>query len=502
YLLGILSRENGLMVPMFALVYHFALRKKIPWKPFAIYGSIAGIYILMRKLEVIGGMGLKEPVKTSIFERMPGFFVAYASYFKLLIAPFNLHMEYLRPMFSWSDPRAVVGMLLFIATIVVAVLFRKRKPYVTFGILWFLVGLFPVANVFVVVNAYMAEHWLYIPVMGLLMIVAHLLFDLTTKRKALMGPVVVIVTAAGLFLGVRTFQQNKTWLNQIAFYERTREFAPNSGRLHADLGEAYYRVGRVEDARDSTIRAIQLRPTYYAAWSNLGTIYMRLGELAKAIDAYEKSLAIRPNYFNAHFNLGNLYKSKGNYDKAIYHYEQAIGYMPSLTEAYNNLAISYNQKSNLAKQEAVKTQQLGDNKKTRRLLKESKENKEKAIEFYKKGIAMQPKNTKFYNNLASAYSDLGRHKEAVDLYNQALQLEAPAHDKAVIYYNLALGYHRLKDQQNFILAFQNANSIPLQSAPVYQQLSSIYAGAGLKSEAKILQQKAQAFKSNPVKGKP
>ena len=502
YLLGVLSRENGLMVPVFALMYHFAMRKKIPWKPFVIYGTIAVVYIILRKLEILGGMGLKEPTKTSVFERLPGFFVAYSSYFKLLVAPFHLHMEYLRPMFPWSDPRAVLGLLLFVATVAVAIWFRNRKPYVTFGILWFLVGLFPVSNTFVVVNAYMAEHWLYIPVMGLFLIIGHLFADWTVRNKAMLGPVVVIVAGLSLFFGVRTYQQNKTWLNQIAFYERTREFAPNSGRLHADLGEAYYRVGRIEDARDSTIRAIQLRPSYYAAWSNLGTIYMRLGETKKAIDAYEKSLKIRPNYFNAHFNLGNLYKGQQDFDKAIEHYQQAINYMPSLTQAYNNIAISYNQKSLIAKKLAETSRKKGMAEEARRFTKETKQFKLEAIKFYKKGIEIEPTNTKFYNNLASAYSDLGRHQEAEELYKKALALGGSAYDQAVIQYNLALGYHRLKDKKNFTLSFQNANSIPLQSAPVYQQLASIYAGAGLKKEATLLMQKAQQVQSPSAKGHP
>lgn len=481
YVLGILSRENALMVPVFVLIYHFTMRKKFAWRPFLVYAVIAGIYIFMRTNKIIGEMELAEPVKTTILERIPGFFVAYTSYLKMLIAPFHLHMEYLRPMFSMSDPRAVIGGILFLGSLSAVFYFYRKSALITFGLLWFLAGLFPVANVFVVVNAYMAEHWLYVPSMGLFLIAAQGIVSLSRKNNAMTAVMIGVVSAAGLFYGFLTYRQNTTWLNQIDFYERTRKYAPNSGRLHADLGEAYYRVGRVEDSRDSTIRAIQLRPNYYAAWSNLGTIYVRLGEIDKAIEAYKNSLKISPSYFNAHFNLANVYKDREMLDEAIFHYEQALSYMPSLAMAYNNLAICYNQKGNLEKIKGNPAL--------------VKSYKEKAIENYKKGISLEPRNTKFYNNLASALSDLERHQEAVDLYRQALQMGPNTYDQAIISYNLALGYFRLKDTKKFSQAFAEANSIPINSAAIYERLAAIYASSGLTREAGVLQQKAREAKT-------
>ena len=61
YALGILSRENALMAPVFILVYHFAYRKKIHWKAFSAMAIMAIAYIILRVTETIGGMGLKEP---------------------------------------------------------------------------------------------------------------------------------------------------------------------------------------------------------------------------------------------------------------------------------------------------------------------------------------------------------------------------------------------------------------------------------------------------------
>jgi len=93
YALGILSRESALMAPVFILVYHFAYRKKFHWKAFSAMAVMAIVYVILRVTETIGGMGLKEPVKTAVLERIPGFLVALAKYTKLFFWPFELHME-------------------------------------------------------------------------------------------------------------------------------------------------------------------------------------------------------------------------------------------------------------------------------------------------------------------------------------------------------------------------------------------------------------------------
>jgi len=461
YLLGILSRENALMVPLFIFVYHFAYQKKIAWKPTIAFSFLAVVYVILRVTETIGGMGLREPVKTAITARIPGFLVALSSYFKLLIWPFDLHMEYGRPLFPMTDSRAIVGLVIFIVLIFLAMHQRKKRPIITFGILWFLIGLFPVSNIVIVVNAFMAEHWLYFPSMGLFLMLGYAFKELYQKDQWRYG-VGFAIAAAAVFFGVRTHQQNTTWLESVAFYERTRTFAPKSARLRADLGEAYYSKGRKEDALQSTLEAIRLRPSYYAAYSNLGTIYMSLGQPEKAIEAYRNSLRVNPRYFNAWFNLANVYKDRKEYKKAISAYENAIHYKPSLANAYNNVGICYSR--------------IGE--------------KEKAIQYYKQGIKLNPRNNRFYNNLASTYSDLGRHNEAISLYNKALQLNPNRRDVPIIYYNLALGYARIGDQENATKAFQTANTIPISSPAVYRQLAGIYTKTGLKAQAQYLNQKA------------
>jgi hypothetical protein len=74
-------------------------------------------------------------------------------------------MEYGIPEFCWADPHVLAGACLLASIIACGFLFIRKKPVVGFGCLWFVVTLLPVSNI-VPINAYMAEHWLYLPSMG------------------------------------------------------------------------------------------------------------------------------------------------------------------------------------------------------------------------------------------------------------------------------------------------------------------------------------------------
>jgi Tfp pilus assembly protein PilF len=52
-------------------------------------------------------------------------------------------------------------------------------------------------------------------------------------------------------------------------------------------------------------QAIEMDPTYAAAWNDLGIAYEQQGEFRKARDAYEKALKIEPNntYIRQNYDL-------------------------------------------------------------------------------------------------------------------------------------------------------------------------------------------------------
>ncbi len=93
YTLALLSRENAIILPFILLLYHYAFKKKLEMKLFLSISGIALLYILAR-LTLLKPLLSNIEYQTTLFQRMPGFFVAITKYLGLLLMPFGLHMEY------------------------------------------------------------------------------------------------------------------------------------------------------------------------------------------------------------------------------------------------------------------------------------------------------------------------------------------------------------------------------------------------------------------------
>ncbi len=392
YILALLSRENSLILPALLLLYHYTFKKKLKVKKFLSILSIASIYILLRFT------ALKYLLPdifwlTNVFERIPGFFVAITNYIRLILLPFNLHMEYGDKLllFHLTDPQAIAGIIILFSLLIYA--FRKRNSNVLvfFSISWFFVALLPVSNLYPV-NAYMAEHWLYLPSIGFFLLLAKgLSYIYRTKEFRIF----TIVSTIGLlaFYSYLTVRQNAYWREPLAFYERILKYTPDSSRVYNNLGLLYNAINKKEDAIASYKKAIEINPDYVGAYINLGIVYHTLNNKEEAIALYRKAIAINPDLAEAYNNLGLAYEAN-NKKEAIASYKKAIEINPDYAPAYNNLGIVYY----------------------------TLDKKEEAIALYKKAIEINPDFAKAYNNLSIIYFYKKQYKLAIEYCDRAKEL--------------------------------------------------------------------------------
>ena len=76
---------------------------------------------------------------------------------------------------------------------------------------------------------------------------------------------------------------------------------------HSNLavGEAFRKMGRLDEAIANYRRALELKPDHAEASNNLGLAFRDRGQLAEAMAAYRRALQLQPRYADAHYNLGN-----------------------------------------------------------------------------------------------------------------------------------------------------------------------------------------------------
>ena len=93
------------------------------------------------------------------------------------------------------------------------------------------------------------------------------------------------------FLGYLFADHNRNLDEAVDLIRRALHFDPDNGSFHDSLGWAYYRLGRLIDARDSLEKAIRLSPGDAVIHEHLGDVYkdLQLKDLAR--DQYRLSLA-------------------------------------------------------------------------------------------------------------------------------------------------------------------------------------------------------------------
>ena len=357
YALALLSRENSLILPAILLLYHYAFKKKFKINAFLPVLAVTITYILIRLLVLETPMPhvLRD---TSLFQRLPGFFAAITNYVRLLFLPINLHMEYGDKFFKFENPQVISGIVIFFSLMIYALRKRNSNTLIFFSISWFFITLLPQSNLYPI-DSYMAEHWLYLPSIGFFLIFANAFSHFyRTEKFKVFG--ITFFIALTCFYSYLTVKQNSYWNNPVSYYENSLKYAPDSWRMH----------------------------------NNLGNLYMENGNQKKAAAAYKKALSIRPDYAQAYYNLGNLYKNMGDTQEATASYKKAIKINPYFVRAYNNLAVLCNATGKSAE----------------------------AITLCQKALEINPDDAYVHNNLAIAYYNENQYDLAVKHYDKAVKL--------------------------------------------------------------------------------
>jgi tetratricopeptide (TPR) repeat protein len=403
YILGLLSKEIVLILPLILVLYDYTFKenKKDYFKSYLPFLVVTLIYILLR-LTILNFLSEERFIKTPLLQRLPGTFSAITTYFRLLLFPFRLHMEYGMPIFRLSDINVLLGMGIVVLSLSYAFKSKNEQRLIFFSCLWFFLNLIPVSNVYSLsayTNAYMAEHWLYIPSIGFFLFLGWI-FELIYRKKKRLRLIVVVVLAILLgFYACRTIQQNRYWKDPITLYTRTLKYAPGSSKVYYNLGYAYSNKGLYEKAIEEYKKALEIKPNYTEAYNNLGIVYGILGQYQEAIATFNKAIEINPNFSKAYNNLGIVYGILGQYQEAIAVYKKVIKIKQNYAEAHYNLGVIYNKKGM----------------------------RDKAITEFKEAIAINPNLAKAHNDLAVAYYYKKQYNLAIRHCNKAIGLGYKVH---------------------------------------------------------------------------
>jgi len=302
-------------------------------------------------------------------------------------------------------------------------IFRKKEkdPFLFFAAGWFFIALFPSSNLLLTINAYMAEHWLYIPSIGFFLISARLLITLLENQK-FKGLAITAIIGLLVFYSSLTIRQNRFWNNGINFYKKMLQYAPKSSRLYNNLAKAYHDAGKNDELIALLKSAIQLQPDNALAHNNLGNAYKETGRFEEAKKSYRQAIKIDPLHAGPYYNLSTIYADvEGKNKEAVALLNKAIKLSPNFAKSYHKLGLIYLDR--------------GENR--------------KAIALLNKALKLNPDDPQIYHIFGYAYIQTGDQQKAEAMYKKAIEVNPNYvevyHDLAIIYfstkkYDLAIKY--------------------------------------------------------------
>ena len=376
--------------------------EKVPF--FALSGLTIGLSSLSVLEQVplsVAPMGL----------RIANALASYVQYIGKMFWPQGLTVLYPYP--RTVPAGEVVGAVAFLGGVtLLAIWFIKRAPFLLVGWFWFLGTLVPVLGL-VQVGLWpaMADRFAYVPFIGLFLVMAWGIPEIT--RKWPYQKTCLSVTAALLLLGlfVVTWKQVGYWKNSITLFERNLEFTSNNHIAHTNLGAALNEEGRLEEAIAHYLKALQLRPDSAEAHNNLGLVLEKQGRRVEAIKHYYQALKYAPDSVVTIKNLAVSLDKSGQSAQAIQRYLHVLRINPDAAEVHYRLGIAFNKEGRT----------------------------EEAMQHYLQALRVEPDFAEAHNNLGNIFINQGRLEEAIGHYSHALRIKS---DSAEAHNNLGVALIR------------------------------------------------------------
>jgi tetratricopeptide (TPR) repeat protein len=455
WLLALGSKQIAATLPLVVLLYEWYFFQDLStrWvKKNAKYGLLAlGLFALAASV-YLGDQpwqrfaAVYDQRYFTLSERLLTQLRVVVFYLSLLVYPHPGRLN-LTHHFSTSqsllDPMSTLLSLIGLCALLgLAIGLARRQRLVSFCLLWFFLNLVIESSVIPLEMVF--EHRLYLPMVGVALLAARLMYALAAARP---GWAIAATASICLLFTLGAYQRNHDWRDALTLWTDAVEKSPKHARAQYNLGTAFHERGQVEKAVIHYSKAVEQKRNYHEAYVNLGNAKRDLGRFRESLAHYQEALVIQPRSAKAHNGLGVILLHLGNVENAAVHFRKAIRLGEELgeelAEAYTNLgivlgmqghyeeSIAHHEKAlRIASGFAEAHLNLGEALRGAGRL-------DDAVARYQLAVKLKPELAEAHINLAVVLGSLGRYEESISHYREALR-HRPDSAKAHINYAWAL----------------------------------------------------------------
>ena len=433
YLLGLLSKENAitfiLVIPLIYYQLHKiplkqALKRSIP------FFAAAAVFLIIRSMVIgndVSGVSAElmnnpflrwdgsQYVPFSISEKMALITHSFFQYIRLFLVPFPITHDYYPRHIdatSFTNIGSILGLVLGTGMAIYAFINFRSKPIFSFGLLFFGITISLVVNILFPIGTIMSERFLFMPSLGLSLILGYVLHLglLHPKWKSIIPWIFGILIA---IWSTKTVIRNYDWKNNYTLFSKDIRISKNSAKLNNALGGEI--IAQALKSGDDQINEQEFR---------------------RAVTHLNKAVDIHPTYKNAHLLLGNAHYHLDEFETAIRHYRRALAIDANYPDALNNLAITLREAGKQSGEERgdlqmaitylKESEQLNsEDYETLRLLGVAygmSQNHDNAVKYFTLALNIRPEDAQANFNLGLAYLNAGNAVQAEQYIKKAESL--------------------------------------------------------------------------------
>lgn len=265
-------------------------------------------------------------------------------YLKLLFVPHPLRYYYgyrIIPDVGLENPIVILSIVVYIALIVIAIWLFNRRNIISYGILFYLIGIFPFSNLFFPFTGIIGERMLFGPSIGFALAIGYIIILIfkatneTNRQKAFaIYALVAMLVLPSVF---ETTHRNAAWKDRETLFWYDMKYLEESAKanvIYANLlsRKVYDNPARmgteksmrdIKDAEKMYRQALDIDSTYANAWYNLA--YLRqivYQDYDNSEQMFKKALGYDSTLNNSYYFLGMAEVMKGKYSEAIENLEK------------------------------------------------------------------------------------------------------------------------------------------------------------------------------------
>jgi hypothetical protein len=323
WMLAVLSKENAVMMPAALLVLEiifFPRERKANSTRSILLSALFAIACMAALVTLVHPQFFNTILSSydhrpfTLVERVLTEQRVLLFYLSLLVFPradrFSVDHDITLSTSIISPLTTIVAILINAAAILLALYFRKSRPLLSFGVLFFYVCHL-VESGFIALEL-IFEHRNYLPSMFLFVPVAVLASNLLhssskpNRVRYLSGVLVMLLIFT---LGLGTYKRTLVWLSEESLWADAMTKAPQNARPTENFAVAIFhqyglpRYQEVMELYHEALRKIYVRENMETnTLENIAKLHLLRGDLDEELRYYQEALAIQPD--NSSLNIG------------------------------------------------------------------------------------------------------------------------------------------------------------------------------------------------------